>query len=196
MEVLTAPQRQRLTSGANAAEPILGIGDWIADRLDYFQSTVGSTTALGDPARRGGQTGVNYSRFVIELTMHRDVRPFLVKHLLPLLLLAAATYSSLFFSHNQTAERVTFGITGILTGAVLLVEVTSSLPNVGYTVAIQWGYYIFILLAAGCVLVGILGDRYHERGETAALRRLDRISRLTFPAVAAVTVLAYAWRYG
>lgn len=195
IDALSASQRERLTSGVNAAEPVLAVPDWVADRLDYFQSTVGAVATLGDPTLRGGQTGLNYSRFVSRMTIHRDLRPFLVKNLLPLLLLASATYSSLYFSHSQTAERVAFGATGILTGAVLLAEVTSALPNVGYTVAIQWGYYVFILLAAGCVIVGIAGDGYYEKGRSTAVRRLDLASRIVFPATAIATVLVYVLRF-
>lgn len=129
LEVFAAPQRQRLSSGANAVEPVLAVSDWVADRVDFFQATVGASTPLGDPSLRGGQAGI------------------------------------------------------------------SSLPSVGYTVAIQWGYYVFILLASGCVLVGILGDGYETKGRHTAIRRLDLVSRLTYPLVVIATVVGYVLRF-
>lgn len=112
------------------------------------------------------------------------------------MLLALATYTSLWFAHTQTGARVSFGITGILTGAVLLTEVTSSLPNVGYAVAIELAYYVFILLSGGLVVVGLVGDRLNEQRNIVALRCLDLTAPIAFPAVVLLTGLAYRAMYG
>ncbi len=194
IEVLRLTQKERLASGSNSARTINAIDDWEAKSTFYSQKSVGSTAALGDPDLQGGETGLSYAQFVTSTNIERDVSSFLVKNLLPLVLLAAVTYVSLFFSHGGGA-RVSFGITGILTGAVLLQSVTSSLPNVGYTVALEWGYYGFILLSAGCVLVGMLGDRFHEQRRLAALRRLDLVSRIGYPLVCAAVIGTYVTLY-
>jgi hypothetical protein len=74
-----------------------------------------------------------------------------VKYLLPLVLLTIVTYVSLWYPYKDATARISFGVTGILTGAVMLNSVTSSLPSVDDTVAIEWAYYAFITLAhAGC----------------------------------------------
>ena len=79
---------------------------------------------------------VQFSKFVTEITMQRDVRGFLLKNLMPLVLLALVTYLALFFSPEQAGARVGFAVTSILTAAVLLENVTGPL-DVGYTVAIE-----------------------------------------------------------
>ena len=101
------------------------------------------------------------------------------------------TYVSLFFPFKQASTRVSFGISGILTAAVLLSTVTSALPQVGYTVAIEWGFYAFIFLSATCILIGLIGDRLYEQRRFSDLRRLDIFARIYYPAFIIVVVLAY-----
>jgi hypothetical protein len=151
---------------------------------------------LGDPEASLGSSGIEYSLFTADVTVQRDVAAFLGKNLLPLVLLAAVTYVSLFFPPTLTEARVTFGVSGILTAAVLLSSVTSVLPQVGYTVAIEWGFYAFILLSATCILIALAGDWLYDQRRLTELRRLNLISRLYYPAFALVVVLAYVTRFG
>jgi len=195
-EILAQSQDERLSSGVEGGESINALNDWKTTQLLYVQDSTGTDAALGDPELGGGQTGLVYAEFLTDITIERDVGSFLIKNLLPLLLLAAVTYTSLFFSHSQTGARVSFGITGILTGAVLLSEVTSSLPSIGYTVAIQWAYYAFILLSVCCVLVGLIGDRLFAKRRLAAIRRLDLVSRISYPLACLAIVGVYVVAFG
>ena len=157
-ELLDESQVDRLQSGENASVSINAIPSWQATRVDFYQDSVGSTATIGDPEASAGASGVEYSLFTTDITVERDVAAFLTKNLLPLALLALVTYVSLFFPHTLTEARVTFGVSGILTAAVLLASVTQVLPQIGYTVAIEWGFYAFIVLSAFCIIVGLLGD--------------------------------------
>lgn len=188
-------QAERLQSGTNAAASIDAIPTWEAMSLYYYQETVGSTAFLGDPNLNVSAKGLDYSVLTTDITIERNLGAFLVKNLLPLGLLAAITYVSLFFSHKQAGQRVSFGISGILTAAVLLTSVTGALPQVGYTVAIEWGFYSFIFLSATCILIGLAGDRLYEERRLSDLRRLDIFSRIYYPAFILVVVLIYALTY-
>lgn len=188
-------QAERLQSGTNASASIDAIPNWEPVSIYFYQQTVGSTAFLGDPEVKLNDAGLEYSLFTTDITIERNLVAFLVKNLLPLALLAAITYVSLFFSHKQTAERVSIGISGILTAAVLLTSVTGALPQVGYTVAIEWGFYAFIFLAATCVLIALAGDRLYEERRLSDLRRLDIFSRIYYPAFILFVVLIYASRY-
>ena len=79
---------------------------------------------------------------------------------------------------------------------MLLASVTSVLPQVGYTVAIEWGFYAFILLSATCVVIALAGDWLYEQRRLTELRRLDLFSRIYYPAFVALVVLAYVLRFG
>jgi hypothetical protein len=73
----------------------------------------------------------------------------------------------------------------------MLNEVTASLPNVDYSVAIQWAYYAFIALSALVVLEGIFSHKLNEDGSLNAARRLDITARILYP----LGVLAIAFSY-
>ena len=105
---------------------------------------------------------VQYSEFLTEISLARDVRSFLMKNLLPLALLSLVTYISLFFSPDQAGTRISFAITSILTAAVLLAGISDQLPDVGYTVAIEWGFYAYIALSATLVLINIAVQRLYK----------------------------------
>ena len=82
-------------------------------------------------------------------------------------------------------------MTGILTGAVMLNSVTSSLPSVDYTVAIQWAYYAFILLSGLCILGALIGRQFTESRQLAKVRELDRVMRIGYPAFIGAVVIGY-----
>ncbi|MDQ2652561.1 MAG: ABC transporter substrate-binding protein, partial [Chloroflexota bacterium] len=193
---LDLPVAERLRSGSNATESINAIPSWEPIDFQVYQDTVGTTALLGDPEANVGASGVDFSVFTADVTITRDLAGFLLKNLLPLGLLAAITYVSLFFPHSQTGERVAFAVSAILTAAVLLASVTSFLPQIGYTVAIEWGFYAFILLSAICIIIGLAGDWLYEQGRYQELRRLDIFAHLFYPAFIAAVVLAYVYHYG
>lgn len=195
-EFIAQPPEDRLKSGSNAAVSINAIPSWETTSLQMFQETIGSTALLGDPDAHVGSGGIEYSQLTAEVIITRDLTAFLVKNLLPLALLAAITYVSLFFPHSQTGQRVAFGVSAILTAAVLLTTVTAVLPQIGYTVAIEWGFYAFIFLSAICILIGLIGDWLYEDRRYSELRKLDRFSHIFYPLFLLAVVAAYAWRYG
>lgn len=190
------PQSERLSSGGNATASINQISNWKANSLQAFAGSVGTSSNLGDPEVGSSVRGIEFSQLGVDIDISRNVGQFLLKNLLPLVLLLAITYISLFFSHEQTTERVSFGITGVLTGAVLLSTVVSVLPDVGYTVAIEWAFYAFILLSALCILVALIGGRLNESKQISEMRILDAVARIGYPVLLGLVVLGYWVVYG
>jgi ABC-type branched-subunit amino acid transport system substrate-binding protein len=195
-EILDQPADHHLRSGADAEATINDIPNWLTTSARFFQRTVGSSDALGDGSAAGTAEGIYYSQYTGEVEIVRDTLPFLLKNLLPLLLLICVTYLSLFFKGSEGAAPVSMGVTAILSTAVLLNNVTSQLPSVSYTVALEWGYYAFILLAVGCVLVAMLRKRLASVRRDDSERRLARAARVGYPvyllAVLATYLVAFA----
>jgi hypothetical protein len=48
---------------------------------------------------------------------------------------------TLYFPLKLTKERAPVGVSGIITGTVLLVETNNQLPEVGYTTALRYVFY-------------------------------------------------------
>ncbi|MEU5696634.1 ABC transporter substrate-binding protein [Actinosynnema sp. NPDC020468] len=190
-EILDQPPEHHLRSGADADATIDGIPNWLAVSARFFQRAVGSSDALGDTSAGASAGGIYYSQYATEVEIARDTLPFLLKNLLPLILLITVTYLSLFFKAGDGAAPVSMGVTAILSTAVLLNNVTSQLPSVSYTVALEWGYYSFILLATACVLVAMLRKRFAAQHRDAVERRLGRAARIGYPAYLLAVVATY-----
>ncbi|MFA7265958.1 MAG: ABC transporter substrate-binding protein, partial [Candidatus Nanopelagicales bacterium] len=189
--VLSEQQEQRLASGVNPAESIDRIPNWQASAVDYFTASIGTTASMGDPTAVVGTTGITYSEFVGDVAIGRDIPSFLTKNLLPLLLLVSVSYIALWLPFKESGARISFGTAGILTGAVMLSTVTNSLPQVDYTVAIEWAYYAFIFLSGCSVLVSMVGRQLVDRRQLAGARALERSSRIAYPIAVAAVAFGY-----
>jgi branched-chain amino acid transport system substrate-binding protein len=195
-EILDQDPQDYLRSGADANVSINQVPNWLASSVHFFRQTVGSSDALGDGKAVGTATGIYYSQYVAEVEIERDILPFLIKNLLPLVLLICVTYLTLFFKAADGAAPVSMGVTAILSTAVLLNNVTSQLPSVSYIVALEWGYYAFILLAVTCVLIAMLRKRLATVRRDSTERTLSTAARIGYPiyilGIVAVFVAAFA----
>jgi branched-chain amino acid transport system substrate-binding protein len=195
-EILNQDPRTYLRSGADAGASINQVPNWVASSVRFFRQTVGSSDALGDGRSVGAATGIYYSQYVGEVEFERDVPPFLIKNLLPLLLLVCVTYLSLFFKASDGGAPVSMGVTAILSTAVMLNNVTSQLPSVSYIVALEWGYYAFILLAATCVLVAMLRKRLATTKRDKAEQTLSKAARIGYPVYLLGVVAVFLVTFG
>lgn len=193
--VVSESQKDRLSSGIDPILSINRISNWKADAVNFFTTSIGNTANMGDPTALVGDSGVTYSEFFSDVDISRDIPSFLIKNLLPLMLLVAVSYLALWLPFKELSSRISFGVTGILTGAVMLGSVTSSLPQVDYTVAIEWAFYVFIGLSVCSVLVTLLGRRLIEERRLAGARHLEIASRIVYPLVILCTVLVYWMKF-
>jgi hypothetical protein len=97
-----------------------------------------------------------FSGFNVVIGIKRKTLIFLFKTLLPLLLLVLVVYVTLFFPASLTKERLTIAISAMLASAVLLTAINSQLTDVGYTTAIEYGFYAFFALCLFCVFAGLI----------------------------------------
>lgn len=195
-EILDQDPRDYLRSGADADADINQVPNWLASSVRFFRQTVGSSDALGDGQAAGAANGIYYSQYAAEIALDRDTLPFLVKNLLPLVLLICVTYLSLFFKPSDGGPPVSMGVTAILSTAVLLNNVTAQLPKISYIVALEWGYYAFILLAATCVLIAMLRKRLVTTNRDSAEHTLARAARIAYPVYLVVVVTAFVAIFG
>jgi len=192
--IIAQPQDVRLRSGSDLAQPFNNVSNWDATQV-YFVSEATTGRSVQSAEGHDADAFVQFSKFVTEITMQRDVRGFLLKNLLPLGLLALVTYLSLFFAPDQAGARVGFAVTSILTASVLLESVTGPL-DVGYTVAIEGVYFVYVALSAALVFINIAVERLYKGRRYKAVTRLDTAARVVYPLVCLGTIALYAARYG
>jgi branched-chain amino acid transport system substrate-binding protein len=136
------------------------------------------------------------SGFSVE--MARRVLATLIKTLLPLALMALIMLASLYFPQALVKEKITVAITAALSGAVLLSSINSQLGNVGYVIAIEYGFYMYFALCLLCIVAVLLAERLRVAGRQGLAVTVDRSARYVFMLGLAATILAgtiaFVWR--
>jgi ABC-type branched-subunit amino acid transport system substrate-binding protein len=153
-------------------------------------------SALGDPARTGAESYRELSGFQLTIDVARRAIATLTKTLLPLLLMTVIMFASLFFPHGLVKEKITVAITAALSGAVLLSAINSQLGGVGYTVAVEYAFYIFFGLSTLCIVSVLGAERLRVAGRQQVAMRTEQLTRLVFLAGVVVVVIGAGalWR--
>lgn len=185
--VIGLSQQERLRSGFDLSRSFNRVPSWEIASVQYQQVSIPSTANEYDT-----DGIVYYSEFRVTMTASRDVNAFLSKNLLPLALLTLVTYIAIWFPAEQAGARIGFAITALLSSSVMLNSISSQLPEIGYIVAIEWGYYAYIGLSAILVLLTIAVDRSYKAKRYARVRRLDTFLRIVYP-LAIAAVIALYW---
>ncbi|HQY89858.1 MAG TPA: hypothetical protein PK402_14485, partial [Tepidisphaeraceae bacterium] len=86
-DFLRIPVSDRLLIGGNATESISQINNWHANDLQVFAGSVGTSSNLGDPEAKSASQGIEFSQVGVNIDISRNVAQFLLKNLLPLILL-------------------------------------------------------------------------------------------------------------
>ena len=180
-----------LTTSANAApanEPFNGVApsafrnltQWISVQAQERRDNLVTQSALGDPRLVGLERMRELSGFNLTVEIRRRVGTTLAKTLLPLGLMALIMFASLYFPTALVKEKVTVAITGALSGAVLLSAINAQLGNVGYVIAVEYGFYVFFLLCLLCIVSVLAAERLRVAGRTAAAGAIEQGSRLLY----------------
>lgn len=184
--------------GMTVAAPraVGGLPSWALLAVRPFQESFVSQSALGDERLVKAASRLEYSGVTIAILLKRNARAFLVKSLLPLLLLGLILFMTLFLPSTFTKERMAAATTAILTAVVLLTGLRGQTGEVGYTVAIEYGFYVFFGLCM-CVIGGnMLTERLHTRNRSAVAIQLQMATRAIFIAGVLMTVLVYWFLFG
>jgi hypothetical protein len=120
----------------------------------------------------------------------------MVKTLVPLFLLVLVVFATQFFPPTWNKERTTIPVTGILTSAVLLISISDQLPSLGYTMALEYIFYVFFVLCLMAMCGGFIGEILRDRTYHGRAIPVNLISRIAYAAVVLVTIAVFVWKYG
>ncbi|MCC5636505.1 ABC transporter substrate-binding protein [Nostoc sp. CHAB 5844] len=177
-------------------KPYQSLQLWKFQGIQYAQDTFVSTSTRGNPRFFNSNIQVDYPGLSTTITLQRRYTVFLSKALLPLALLVLVLYSTLYFSHNLAKERLTVAISVLLSSAVLLTAINSQLSDTGYTVAIEYGFYIFFSLCLFCILIGLIVERLRLAEKKIAMKYLNYFARFFYVMVVFTTITTYWVAFG
>jgi branched-chain amino acid transport system substrate-binding protein len=189
---------------AMAGQHLAQAQTWSIASLDAFRnltqwSALGATerrddlvthSALGDLRRVGMESHRELSGFQVNVEVERRAMATLAKSMMPLLMMTIIMYASLHFPRGLVKEKIMVAITAALSGAVLLTTINSQLGGVGYTVAIEYGFYVFFGLSTLCIVSVLVAERLRVVGKNAVALRTEYWTYMVF--LIAVTLLVAA----
>lgn len=151
-----------------------------------------TNSSLGDPRPVATESYRELSGFIATFDIRRLALATVAKTLMPLLLMTLIIYTSLHFPPVLIKEKVTVAITGALSGAVLLTAINSQLGSIGYTIAIEYAFFVFFGLTTFTIVAALLAQHFrHIKREHVAIAT-ERGTRVIF-ALAIVGLLVGAW---
>jgi hypothetical protein len=168
---------------------------WHVSDLRYFVDSFSISSTQGKPAFFDNDSRNEYGGFDAAIVVKRDVLAFMAKMLAPLFLLVLVVFSTLFFPASLAAERTTIPVTGFLTSAVLLVAISNQLPSLGYTMALEYMFYVFFGLCLLAMCAGLLAEVLRNHNRPVQAVAVDHIARIAYGGVVLITVAWFVWRF-
>ncbi|MCB0548897.1 MAG: hypothetical protein KDD19_15060 [Phaeodactylibacter sp.] len=137
-------------------------------RTNRYQSNFGES----------GKAAAAYSNFTLQLSISRPLNYFILKLMLPLLIVIIASLGALFIHPVQLDARISLPIGGLLTSVFLQQSYSSALPDVGYMVLMDkiylLGYALIVCIMLRAILVGNRIGRLKKKADIPAIIRMDR----------------------
>ncbi|PHN07917.1 ligand-gated ion channel [Flavilitoribacter nigricans] len=128
-----------------------------------------------------GETGkpeAIFSNFVFELQLRRPFNYFLLKLLLPLLIVICVSLGALLINPVSIDARISLPIGGLLSAVFLQQSYSSALPDVGYMVLMDKIYLlVYALIAAILLRVVLMGNRVIIRKEALDIEQVRKSDR-------------------
>jgi branched-chain amino acid transport system substrate-binding protein len=187
-----AAQPEDAFGNAVAPDAFRNLTQWEALRAVQRRDILVTQSALGDLRLVGVERMRELSGFNLTIELRRRVGTTLAKTLLPLGLMALIMLASLYFPTALVKEKVTVAITGALSGAVLLSSINSQLGNVGYVMAVEYGFYIFFTLCLLCILAVLAAERLRVAGRPSTAVAIEQSGRTLF-ILGFIGTIAAAW---
>jgi branched-chain amino acid transport system substrate-binding protein len=169
---------------------------WKYQGIQYAKETFRTTSTEGDPNLFQTDNQVDYPGLSATIRVKRRSIVFLIKNLLPLILLTLVLMMTLYFPKTLTKERLSVAISALGSGTVLLVGVYNQLPEIGYTSAIEYMFYIFFGLSLFSIWVGIFGNRLLLKNNKRKAIYLDWIARIIYLFVILFTAIGFWIAFG
>src|SRR5208282_2099989 len=134
------------------------LSNWDFSQIRHESDTLTSYSTRGQPGAFHSNYVTQFSGSNTVITIKRKSLIFLYKNLLPLMLLVVVVYLTLYFPHSLLKERLMIAISAMLASAILLTAINSQLSDIGYTTAIEYGFFVYFALCIYCVLVGLITE--------------------------------------
>jgi hypothetical protein len=125
-----------------------------------------------------GKQETEFSNFIFRLQLRRPFNYFILKLLLPLLIVISVSLGALLINPASIDARISLPIGGLLSAVFLQQSYSSALPDVGYMVLMDKIYLlVYALIAAILLRVVLVGNKVIAQKDALNLRNTRKKDR-------------------
>jgi hypothetical protein len=139
-------------------------------------------TNFGDPEL---DRETKYSRITYEISVERISKSFILKILIPNILLLTITYLVFFIPAKYLEVAVGCTVTSLLASIALQLTTNGSLPEIGYLTNADKLFHLFYFLITFALVQTVITFGLEKQGKRAASLKLEIFGRWIFPIVLA-----------
>ena len=180
-EVKFMPDQRWIDEGlkqAGGISPSITLPDWTVEnwnikRLGYALSP-----------------GLEYSGYVFEFTASRNVQHYILKVILPLVLIVIMSWSVFWIHPKQSSSQISVAVTSMLTLIAYRFAVDSQLPRLPYMTQLDAFILASTLLVFFSLIEVLATTVLNDNAQPERAKKLDRYCRVIFPAIFAIASIA------
>lgn len=122
-----------------------------------------------------------YSRLTYGIVVKRSYLSFILKILIPNILLLVIAYLVFFIPSRELEVAVGCTVTSLLSSIALKLTIDSGLPKVGYTTYADQMFYLFYFLITSALVQTVFTYNLSKKGNIELENKLERMGRILYP---------------
>ena len=180
-EVVFVPDENWIRDGLQQAagiSPSITLPDWTVEKWDAKARVY----AL--------KPGMQYSGYGFEFTASRNVEHYLLKVILPLILIVMMSWAVFWIDPNTSNSQISIAVTSMLTLIAYRFAVDSQLPRLPYMTRLDSFFLTSTLLVFFSLIEVLVTTILDNKQQTERAKKIDRYCRAIFPVIFAIASIA------
>ena len=167
--------------------PDIRVAGLVVERAKREFSTQEYRTNFGDPANADSAT--SFARMTFTIETERDYGAYLIKILIPLLIILVLAYLVFFVPARELEVAVGLTVTSVLACIAFQLTVADDLPNIGYIVTSDRIFYLCYFLIMTAMAETVYTHNLERRGRASAAAAIEHWARYLYPTTLVVGFL-------
>src|SRR6266478_3385010 len=134
--------------------------------------------------------GFEYSGYAFEFTAARDVQHYILKVILPLVLIVIMSWSGFWIDPVNANSQISIAVTSMLTLIAYRYAVDTQVPRLPYMTRIDLFFLVSTLLVFFSLIEVLVTTILDNNQQTERAKKIDRYCRVIFPAIFAISSIA------
>ena len=134
--------------------------------------------------------GLQYSSYAFEFTASRNVQYYILKVILPLVLIVMMSWSGFWIDPVHASAQISVAVTSMLTLIAYRFAVDTQLPRLPYMTRIDLLFLVSTLLVFFSLIEVLVTTILDNNQQKERAKKIDRYCRVIFPAIFAIASIA------